>query len=135
MKRISLVIDGMKFSNIKEFYLEMEHLLTKDLTWQTGKNMDAFHDLLRGGFGVHEYGQGIDFLWIHAAKSRADFGYEATALYWEEILNKCHPSNRLQIAQKVKAAKNKQGQTLFDMIVQEILYKESVYQHTLILKE
>ncbi len=132
-ERVSLVIDGMKFSDIKEFYLEMEQLLTKDLLWRTGRNMDAFHDFLRGGFGVHEYGQGIDFLWIHAEKIRADFGYEATELYWQEILNKCHPSNQLQIAQKVKAAKNKQGETLFDMIVQQILCKTSVYQHSLVL--
>ncbi len=103
MERISLVIDGMKFSDIKEFYAEMERLLTKDLAWQTGRNMDAFHDLLRGGFGVYEYGQGVDFVWIHAAKSREDFGYEATVLYWEDILKKCHPSNRLQVMQPNKS--------------------------------
>ncbi len=31
--------------------------------------MDAFHDLLRGGFGVHEYGEGIEFYWVHAKKA------------------------------------------------------------------
>ena len=63
-----IVIDGSRFSDIGGFYDEMEHILTKDLSWRTGRNMDAFHDLLRGGFGVFEYGESVDFFWIHSEK-------------------------------------------------------------------
>ena len=66
-----IVIDGSRFSDIGGFYDEMEHILTKDLSWRTGRNMDAFHDLLRGGFGVFEYGESVDFFWIHSEKSSA----------------------------------------------------------------
>ena len=75
-----IVIDGSRFSDIGGFYDEMEHILTKDLSWRTGRNMDAFHDLLRGGFGVFEYGESVDFFWIHSEKSRQEFGFDATAL-------------------------------------------------------
>lgn len=37
----------------------MDKVLTKGLTWRIGHNFDAFNDLLRGGFGVHEYGEPI----------------------------------------------------------------------------
>lgn len=129
--RYKITIDGERFSTIEEFYQEIDKLLTKNLSWKTGHNMDAFHDLLRGGFGVHELGEGIDFLWVHAKKSRQDFGYEATEAYWRNILQTCHPSNCEKVMQKIKAAQCMEGETLFDIIVGEILYKEDWYNHTL----
>lgn len=131
--RRTITIDGTNFSNIEEFYDEIDRLLTKNLTWKTGHNMDAFHDLLRGGFGVHEYGEGIEFYWVHADKSRQDFGYEATVSYWERILQRCHPANREIVRQKMETAKAHEGETLFEMIVDQILMKDDVYDHTLYL--
>lgn len=120
MERMKIVIDGEHFSTIEEFYDEMDKLLTKDLDWKTGHNLDAFNDLLRGGFGVHKYGQPLDILWIHADKSRNDLGYPATELYLQKILEKCHPSNRNRISEKIAACKNHQGPTLFDQIIEII---------------
>ena len=74
MKQI--VIDGNNFSDIEGFYCEMDKLLTRDLTWKTGHNLNAFNDLLRGGFGFHEYGEKLSITWINAGKSRADLGEE-----------------------------------------------------------
>ncbi len=128
-----ITIDGTHFSTVDEFYDEIDRLLTRDLTWKTGHNMDAFHDLLRGGFGVHEVGEGIAFYWAHSNKSRRDLGYEATVGYWEKILQKCHPANRERVAQKIKAAKNREGETVFDIITRILLNKEDIYDHTLIL--
>lgn len=131
MEKRKIIIDGAHFSSIEGFYDEIDRLLTKDLTWRTGHNMDAFHDLLRGGFGVHEYGEDIDFYWINSDKSRCDFGYDATVLYWEKILEKCHPSNRQMVSENIKAANERIGRTLFDIITDIILNKEDVYDHTL----
>lgn len=132
---MKIIIDGSRFSTIDEFYVEMERILTKDLSWRTGRNMDAFHDLLRGGFGVHAYGERVDFIWICAEKSRQDFGYVATVRYWETILKRCHPSNRPMMTEKIKAAQAHTGPTLFDIITEEILCKTDVYDHTLRLEE
>ncbi len=55
MKKI--VINGNDFYDIDGFYAEIDRLLTKDLTWKTGHNLDAFNDLLCGGFGIHEDGE------------------------------------------------------------------------------
>lgn len=128
---MKIIIDGRRFSTIGEFYDEMERLLTRGLTWKTGRNMDAFHDLLRGGFGVHAYGESVEFVWLHAEKSRRDFGYEATVRYWEAVLQRCHPVNRPMMQAKVEAARNQTEPTLFDIITGEILCKTSVYDHTL----
>lgn len=90
MKEIT--IDGNRFSDIEGFYTEIDRLLTRDLDWKTGHNLNAFNDLLRGGFGFHEYGEALHVTWINASKSKKDLGYEAA-----------------------------DGQTMFDVIVEIIL--------------
>lgn len=117
----NIVIDGDNFSDLEGFYTEIDKLLTKDLDWQTGHGMDAFNDLLRGGFGVHEYGEALHIKWIHFAKSRQDLGYRATKNYYQNILKKCHPANRSIIEKKLQEAEACQGKTLLDMIIEIIL--------------
>lgn len=124
MERREIIIDGSKFSNLEEFYDEMERILTKNLTWRVGRNLDAFNDLLRGGFGVHEYGEALAIKWLHADKSRCDLGYEATVNHWEKVLTKCHPSNIPYIQEKLDMAKSHKGDTLFDIIIKIILDSE-----------
>ncbi len=115
MKEIT--IDGNRFNNLEEFYTEIDRLLTRDLDWKTGHNLNAFNDLLRGGFGVHEYGEELHITWINAAKSKTDFGYDATVRYWEQVMKICHPDNRANVQKLLEDAKNHVGDTLFDIIV------------------
>ena len=68
------ILDGNKFSNIEGFYNEIDALLTKDLDWKTGHNLNAFDDLLQGGFGVHEFNEPITIKWINYNKSKKDLG-------------------------------------------------------------
>jgi len=114
---LKIVLDGAKFSNMEEFFAEMERLLTKDPDGRPGRSLDAFNDLLRGGFGVHAYGQGLEIQWVRSEKSRQDLGYPETALYWERALKRCHPSNQKTIQNRIEAARRGEGKTLFDLIV------------------
>ena len=63
-------IDGRRFSNMAGFYDEVERVFTFGLDWKIGRNLDAFNDILRGGFGRHEYGQPIRIKWLAYAKKR-----------------------------------------------------------------
>ena len=119
MKKI--LIDGNKFSDLEGFYTEMDKLLTKDLDWKTGHNMNAFNDLLSGGFGVHEYGEPLHIEWINFAKSRQDLGYHATKNYYQELLKKCHPSSRENVESRLQEVEECKGKTILDMIVDIIL--------------
>lgn len=87
----NIVIDGEKFSDLEGFYTEIDRLLTKDLEWQTGHNLDAFNDLLRGGFGVHELGEEIIIKWINYKQSKENLGNE-TILTLLEIFLDCDNS-------------------------------------------
>ena len=68
----TIIIDGRNFSDLDGFYSEVDKLLTKDLNIKTGHNLDAFNDLLRGGFGVFGYREAIKLIWLCAPKSKAE---------------------------------------------------------------
>ncbi len=57
---ITVQIDGGRFSNLKEFYDEVERCLTSGLDWKIGRNLDAFDDILKGGIGMHNYGKKLN---------------------------------------------------------------------------
>jgi RNAse (barnase) inhibitor barstar len=86
------ILDGNNFNDINGFYDEIDKLLTKDLTWKTGHNLDAFNDLLRGGFNVFEFGEPITIRWINYNKSKKDLG-DDLILKLLEIMLHCDDTN------------------------------------------
>jgi|GEM_PF-1723584 len=70
--RKTIIINANNFSTLEGFYSEVDNVLTKGLDLTTGHNLDAFNDLLRGGFGIHEYEEPIKLVWQHSAKSKTD---------------------------------------------------------------
>lgn len=136
MERLEIILDGNNFSNMDEFYDEIKAVFTKDYDDYVGRNLDAFNDLLRGGFGVFEYGTPLTIKWLNADKSREDLGYEATALQYEKAIAKCPEESKPFIQEKIDMARAGKGQTLFDLIVEIILDTEdSGHDCELILEE
>lgn len=115
-----VIIDGSKFDDIEGFYSEIDRVLTKDLTWITGHNLNAFNDLLYGGFGVHEYDESIIIIWGNASKSKSDLGYHATVKYYEKMLRKCHPTNIDKTKKLLEDSKRGEGDTFFDIVIEII---------------
>ncbi|WP_203976811.1 barstar family protein [Planotetraspora silvatica] len=110
-----LVIDGADFSDFDGFAREFSRLLC-NYTWRG--NLDAFNDILRGGFGTPENGWVLR--WLNSDSSRAALGYEATALWLEVVLLTCHPSNRSNFEARISSARRSEGPTLFDDLVEII---------------
>jgi RNAse (barnase) inhibitor barstar len=115
MKKI--IIDGNNFSSLGQFYDEVETKLTKGLDWKIGRNLDAYNDVLRGGFGVHEEGEKIKITWKNSAKSKIDLGQDETINYLEGILKTCHPSSVSSVNQTIREMKHGNGEILFDRII------------------
>lgn len=120
MYRKEIIINGNNFGNADGFRNEINRVLTKDLTWRKWHNLNAFNDFLRGGFGVHEYGEPITIIWEHSSKSKNDLGYNVTIKYYENMLTRCHPTNINKVHALLENAKHKKGDTLFDIIIQII---------------
>ncbi|MBB6469301.1 RNAse (barnase) inhibitor barstar [Aminobacter lissarensis] len=105
-------IDGTRIHSLETFYDEISRVLIPNQRW--GRNLDAFNDILRGGFGTSE---GFTLTWSNAAESRARLGYQETARQLELRLAQCHPDNRGQLSQEIADAHAGIGPTVFDWLV------------------
>ncbi len=110
-----LVIDGADFSELDGFARAFSKLL-RDHTWNG--NLDAFDDILDGGFGTPESGWVLR--WQNSALSRSAFGHEATVRRLEQMLRTCHPSNRADVAARMRNAERGEGPTQVDEILEII---------------
>lgn len=113
----SAIIDGNTFSDLSGFYDEVERKLTHGMGWRMGRNLDALNDVLRGGFGFHDYGEELTLTWLNSGKSTRDLGQDETLKYIEAKLTTCHPSNIASVTQDLEDAKAGKGDSLFGLIV------------------
>ena len=120
MDKITIIINGDNFSDLKSFYDEIDRILTKDLDWQTGHNLDAFNDLLRGGFGVYEYEEPINLIWKNISKSKTDLGKETTKKWYEQKIVVNKGENQKFFKDKLTELNENNKQTLFDIIIEII---------------
>lgn len=105
-------IDGRNFDSLDGFYVEISRNL---LTAPWGRNLDAFNDILRGGFGTPE--GGFVLRWLHSGVSRTALGYDATIDHLERKLQRCHPTNRAYVTEELVAARRGEGPTIFDILL------------------
>src|SRR6516225_7046050 len=109
-------IDGLDFATLEEFYAVVSTVLIPGAAW--GRNLDAFNDILRGGFGTPE--GGFILRWKNSQLSRQQFGYPETARQLELRLGRCHPSNRDWVRGDLRQALEQVGSTVFDWLVEII---------------
>lgn len=109
-------IDGVRTISLEAFYDEISEILIPGAEW--GRNLDAFNDILRGGFGTPE--SGFRIRWINSADAKRHLGYNETVRQLEIRLRECHPTNRETVRAKLEAAKVGRGPTVFDWLVEII---------------
>ena len=85
--RREFIVDGNNFSTMNEFYDEVEKVFTFNLGWKIGRNLNAFNDVLRGGFGRHEYGEPTLIKWLNFRESERKLGVETMNTIQEIILD------------------------------------------------
>ena len=117
MNQKTILLDANRFSTLASFYQEVENTCTKNLGWSIGRNLDAFNDVLRGGFGVHDYEEPVQLIWLNSDKSRKDLGWDETMKYLSKKLKTCHPANIESVKTDLALAKSMTGKTLFEIIV------------------
>ncbi len=116
MERKEIVFDGSAAHSAEEFFEEARRALTAADCDVPCRNLSALADLLRGGFGVHAYGQPIAVRWTHARAARTALGHETAARYWERVSRRCHSSRREEIAARAEAAARGEGPTFFETV-------------------
>jgi RNAse (barnase) inhibitor barstar len=113
-------IDGDNFSTLEEFAAEFSNKLQLDIRWRG--NLDAFNDILHGGFGTPD--EGFVLVWKNSELSKKRLGYQEMIKWLEACLPTCHPSNIEPIKQRLELARQNKGQTMFDMLIEIITDEE-----------
>jgi RNAse (barnase) inhibitor barstar len=110
------IIDGNDFSTLPEFFEVIGNILIPGAKW--GHNLDAFDDILRGGFGTPS--EGFEIVWRNSSSSRIKLGYDETFRVLSLGWARCHPANREIVAKQIEDARNRIGSTVFDWLVEII---------------
>lgn len=120
MAKPEYVIDGERFATLEEFFDEVARVITPDVPdGECGRGLDAFNDILRGGFGTPEVG-GFVIRWKNSALSRERLGYAETARQLEVQLARCHPGHKANCAKQLGDARRGSGPTVFQWICEII---------------
>lgn len=90
MDKQAITINGNRFTDLETFYDEIDSLFTKDLDWKTGHNLNAFNDLLWGGFEVYEYEERIKLIWVNFSKSKRLLGEDLINVLVQIIIGHEH---------------------------------------------
>ena len=109
-------IDGSNSSTLEEFAAAFTDRLRLETDWRG--NLDAFNDILRGGFGTPD--EGFILVWRNSELSRERLGYPETIKWLKERIRHCHPSNVEDFRQRLGLAQQNKGKTIFDMLVEII---------------
>lgn len=110
-------IDGNDFATLEEFYDIISRTMIPGSEW--GRNLDAFNDILRGGFGTPD--DGFTIHWHNSSVSRNRLGYPETIRQLKLLLSRCHPSNIPSVQQQLAVAESHNGDTVFDWL-SEIIF-------------
>jgi RNAse (barnase) inhibitor barstar len=112
----SVEIDGLRFTTLEEFFDEVSEIVVPGTDW--GRNLDAFNDILRGGFGTPE--GGFVLVWQKHEFSRTRLGYTETIRQLGFHLDRCHPTSMPHVRNQLEMASKSQGATVFDWLVEII---------------
>lgn len=110
------LLDGTEIISLETFFDQISERLIPDAYW--GRGLDAFDDILRGGFGTPE--DGFTLRWVHSEVSRENLGYQETVRQLENRLERCHPANREIVRADLNKARQSKGPTVFDWLVEII---------------
>jgi len=64
------ILDGKNMTSVENFYREVQRIVCPDFQ-KMGRNLHAFRDVLRGGFGAFEEGETIHLWIIHQKHMKA----------------------------------------------------------------
>jgi RNAse (barnase) inhibitor barstar len=109
-------IDGLQFSTLEGFF---DHFAARALDGsQWGRNLDAFNDVLRGGFGTPEGGFLLE--WSNHAASKLRLGFAETVRQLQLRVGRCHPSNVPFVKEELAAARRGEGSTVYEWLLEII---------------
>jgi RNAse (barnase) inhibitor barstar len=123
---MEITIQGGDITDIASFYKEVNRVFMQDESWKIGQSLDAFHDLLYGGFGLMHGHAAIRIMWKDIEKSKQALGFEPTKHYYLKKLEQDSPFNKNYFSKKLKELEEGNGPTYFDIIIEILSEHEKI---------
>ncbi|MCE7065035.1 ribonuclease inhibitor [Dyadobacter sp. CY326] len=114
------IINGNSIQDIASFYEEINRLFMADEDWKIGNSLDAFNDLLYGGFGALRNVDSAEIVWLSIDKSSEALGIATTRNYYMDKLKPDSPFNKKHFEEELVRLENGTGETYFDTIIEII---------------
>lgn len=115
---MEIVINGKSITGISSFYKEINRVFMSGENWNIGESLDAFNDLLYGGFGILKDARPVVLLWTDIEQSARALGNDATRTYYLEKLRPGSPFNIDYFQKKLNELDKGGSQTYFDVIME-----------------
>ncbi|MFF4331447.1 barstar family protein [Streptomyces sp. NPDC001591] len=97
---VRYVLDGSQVRTLEDFWRVAGESI--GCGGYVGRNLDAFADCLRGGFGTPDDGD-LVIEWRDQEVSRERLGHPETARQLKMRLAHCHPTNKARMAARLAA--------------------------------
>ncbi len=115
-----IVIEGALIHDKTSFYVEINRKFMENESWLLAESLDAFDDLLYGGFGAIKEKEEVLLIWKNFEANKKDLGYDFTLDFYKKKLEDPESFDSAAIQQKIDDLKNGNGQTYFE-IIEEII--------------
>lgn len=115
-----IIIDGHQIHDIKSFYEEINLKFMQGEDWQLGESLDAFNDLLYGGFGAVKGDEPINLIWKNFENNKKILGSDFTLEFYRQKLK--HPDiyDVEAINKSINELESGDGQSYFDIVLEII---------------
>ncbi len=112
-----IILEGKNIHDISSFYKEVNRVFMQNEDWELGESLDAFNDLLHGGFGILKGLPNIQLIWNDSKLSSHSLGYDTTKVYYLKKISPGSPFNRAYHEQKLTELKAGNGRTYFEIVL------------------
>jgi hypothetical protein len=112
-----IILEGENIHDIPSFYKETNRVFMQNEDWELGESLDAFNDLLHGGFGILKGLPNIQLIWNSSKICSHSLGFNTTRVYYLRKIEPGLPFNRGYHEQKLIELEAGNGQTYFQIIL------------------
>ncbi|AZI33093.1 barstar family protein [Kaistella carnis] len=116
----NIIIEGKHITDIETFYKEINRVFMQNEDWDISQSLDAFNDLLYGGFGEIKGNEPLQLIWKNFEENKKQLGFNATKTFYEGKLQAPETYNIDFVREKIKELESGKGRTYFEIILEII---------------
>ncbi|TDK29188.1 barstar family protein [Luteimonas terrae] len=114
-----LTLEGTRIHDIASFYDEVNRVFMADEDWQLGHSLDAFDDLLYGGYGALDGDAPVTLVWTAFERGREALG-AGTTRAWLHSKRDSGRYDSARMQRELDALDAGTGPTYFDIVLEII---------------